>query len=221
MQNAAREPQTNGQTTVQFGHRTQNPAANRTFDKRARPLGPFDADRDLAAKAPISAARLAAEAAFGAPPFQPTPASQAQITVRRARYGVVAQQPVADAVAVAELTGKGPRVFRVEPAFAVATTAAVATASAAPTRRRRSSPDKQPGQVVHVVHLQPARPEAPAPAAPLADSLVAALARVAPVLESIQRAQSFHFIDDRFDPAWRRLSKQAEELLNEVKAIVR
>ena len=51
--------------------------------------------------------------------------------------------------------------------------------------------------------------------------LSAELARVAPVLQAIQRAQSFVFIDDSFEQQWERLSLQADVLLVQLRALGR
>ena len=49
-------------------------------------------------------------------------------------------------------------------------------------------------------------------------ALAVELARLAPVLEAIQRAQSFCFIDERVEQKWQRLSAQAKLLLVQLQA---
>ena len=198
----------------------------------------FGLDGEPPPAASVSAARLAAEAAFAAPTFQPTAHTPALVTVRRARLGMVARQadgddarptsgtppsshPASDDRSFADVMGKAPRVFRLETARSASTApAAVATLPVVAKRQRRTAPDKRPGQVLHVVHMQPQPPQPPmattAAARPL--TLLAALARVAPVLDAIQHAQSFSLLDERFEQAWQRLLKQADQLLAQLRS---
>ena len=229
----------NGPRPVHFQQRTQNSSANRTFGKRAQPLAAFNPDREPAATRidirPTSAARLAAEAAFTAPHFHPLPTSQAQITVRRTRVGALVMQPPADGST--PVTGsdansqraKRPRVFRVDPQHPAAAAASVPpqrpqetppadrSATASKTRKRRVTADKQPGPISHVVHTLPIQAK-PTPFEPQLHTLIPKLASVMPILESIERTQSFWFIDDRFAKEWHRLWQQAEEIRQELQA---
>ena len=202
---------------------------------RARPLAAADRDLDPvhAPAAPISAARLAAEAAFAAPAlFQPTRPTTAHVTVRRARLGPLSVPAWAGEVLPSvEPQGKAPRVFRLDAVHATAPTPAAPAAAAAAAnstppagirRRRRVATDKLPGQVLHVIHIPTRQPEpVPAVAAARPGMLSAELARVAPVLQAIQRAQSFVFIDDSFEQQWERLSLQADVLLVQLRALGR
>ncbi len=141
--------------------------------------------------------------------------------MRRARRGVL-DRPVDAQGALAfdgfaEPKGKAPRVFRLETARSVATPpAAVPTLPAVVKRQRRIAADKRPGQVLHVVHIQPQQPKTAAAAGSVL--LSDELARLAPVMEAIQRAQSFWVVDERFEQEWQRLSKQADQLLLQLHA---
>ena len=181
-----------------------------------------DLQQSKPAAAPTSAARLAAEAAFAAPDKLPEIGSTpAQVTVRRAKLAVWARPvPAADAPPAAELVGKAPRVFRLQAAQAPAPAPAPAGVSplpAAARRQRRVAADKRPGQVLHVVHIQ-TRPAEVAAVAARSAALAVELARLAPVREAIQRAQSFCFIDERVEQKWQRLSAQAKLLLVQLQA---
>ncbi len=162
------------------------------------------------AAAPLSAARLEAEAAFAAPQLRLTPAIQAQVTVRRTRLLVVPEKEVAGDAPAAEPAAKSPRVFRVEAAHsAESALAGPALQPPVTKRRRRAAVGKAPGEVFHVVRAQPA--------VPALAFLVAELASVAPVLDLIRRAQSLWFIDDRLAKDWQRLSKRADVLLAQLR----
>ena len=87
-------------------------------------------------------------------------------------------------------------------------------------RRRRVSADKRPGPVSHVVHTSPVHRETQ-PAELQHDALIAELASLTSILESIKRAQSFWFIDGRFAKEWQRLSQQADEIRKELQAQLR
>jgi len=198
----------------------------------------------------MSAARQAAEAAFAAPRLHPAPPTQAQVTVRRDRLAAGAAPGAEPAAAdnagpATEPAGKSPRVFRVELARAPqpVETAPAALAPlparprppAAATRNggpavvaaagqpRRIATDRRPGPVLHVVHAaRPALPQRAAEqAAPEMHTLVAELARVGQVLQSIGDVQALRFIDDRFADAWNRLSRTADDLHVELTAKLR
>lgn len=80
-------------------------------------------------------------------------------------------------------------------------------------RARRPAPDRRPGPVTHVLKAPP-RP--PPPAGQAAD-LAAQLARLAPVLAEIERAQAFQFLDDRHEADEQRLLERAAALARELK----
>lgn len=209
---------------MQFGSRTQHASANKILAKRAHKLMDGGATRDPAAVGALGAARLAAGAAFAAPQYLPSPTSQALITVRKARLGVLALQPAADVPGpVTVPAAKNPRVFRVDAAGSAASPAevqphrptresqpAVALTSIS-TLRRCVTAKKRPRPVLHVVHASPLRPE-PNPAEPPLDTLIATLASVTPILESIQRAQGFWFVSDFTAAKWEEVWARADEL---------
>lgn len=185
---------------------------------------------------PMSAARLAAEAAFAASPFDPAPPSQAQVTVRKSRLAVgslAVAMPPATATATnnspSALTSKGSRVFRVDASGSAPSGPAPVARPAGPTgadgpsidvsaRTRRIAIDKRPGPVLHVIHALPARSREIQAVPPTLETLIAELARVESVLESIHRAQTFTVIDDRYADEWQRLSQRAEEICKGLQA---
>lgn len=161
---------------------------------------------------------------------------KAQITVRRARGLTLAQPAVAEASPSAnEPIGKRPRVFRVEvardhqtlraaPAPGTPQDAASHRQADLPKqRKRRLAADKRPGPVVLVHSLpaplpfQPPQPLQPYRAAPRSAALLAGLEKITPTLAAIEEAQSFWFIDHGFDSHYQRLSKQADELLKQLR----
>ena len=190
----------------------------------------------------MSAARMAAEAAFAAPQFSLGPNFKAQITVRRARVPASAQPAAAEpSPPTDEPIGKRPRVFKVEAARdhhtlqaepAPGTPVNLADHRQADTpkqRKRRPADHKRPGPVV-LVHspppplpfqliqlIQPLQPSKPHKAAPRSEALLAGLEKITPTLAAIEQAQSYWFIDNRFDSHYQRLSKQADELLKQLR----
>ncbi len=179
---------------------------------------------------PMSAARLAAEAAFGPAPLlaeAPQPI-QAQVVVRRGR--AAALTPAAAAVdeagvdPSAPFAAKGPRVFRVEaaampvamltepvPSPVAANSSGSAAALAPKGRLRRATADQRPGPVLHVVHTLPPRPAASPPLLPVG-ALAARLALVEPVLAEIRRAQALLFVDHSQAGEWQRLGRVADAI---------
>jgi hypothetical protein len=178
----------------------------------------------------MSAARLAAEAAFGDRPQRTAPPNPALVIVRRARLAVDAGTAAASddtrPATQPQPVDKSPRVFRVDaapspkppdlPALDLVPPALTGQAVAAGARPRRTAAHKRPGPVLHVVHTLPARrPEVEAPATDLA-ALAAALDRVGLVLADIGRAQSFRVIDDHRSASWQQLSLQADAIRAEL-----
>ena len=171
----------------------------------------------------MSAARLAAEAAFAAPTLQPTSAPVTQITVRKRRTASLEPAPAqAQALAAVdphaeEALSAGPRTFRVEVVKEQGTEEAQGPAEAdaadADARgwRSRRAHQQRPGPVTHTVLELPARPVEPS-----VQQLKAELAEVGPVLEGIQRAQDTVFIDRVADTAWQELSSRVDALSLEV-----
>lgn len=174
-------------------------------------------------KPPMSAARLAAEAAFAAPAQpEPPPQAPAQVTLRRSRLAGGLDEAAGGGVASPSgmpPEAAGPRVFRVvaaPSAFALALAPrALLDGSAAPPavpRKRRVRAEQRPSPVV-VVQV------ATAPAAPLQpEALRAELQRAGALLEVAARAQAFHIDPHAFDRDWQRLSRRADELLKELQA---
>jgi hypothetical protein len=177
---------------------------------------------------PMSAARLAAEAAFAAPLFSAPPASApAQVTVRRAR-GPGLATAVADDVDTSSAgpsdssTAKGPRVFRIDAAPSAVTLVADdlptptawqgddAVVSRPTSRLRRTATDKRPGPVLHVVHTLPSRQVTSLQ--PLG-ALTTQLALLEPVLADIQHAQAFQFVDNSQASEWQRLGRVADDAI--------
>jgi len=177
-------------------------------------------------KPPMSAARLAAEAAFAAPAQpEPPPQAPAQVTLRRSRLaGGLDEAAGGGAVAPTGMPPEaaGPRVFRVVAAPSAAAPAVApralldeAVATPATPRKRRVRAEQRPSPVV-VVQVAPA----PAPAAPLQpEALRAELQRAGALLEVAARAQAFHIDPHAFDRDWQRLSRRADELLKELQAL--
>lgn len=185
----------------------------------------------------MSAHRLAAEAAFAAPPLSAPSPSQAQIAIRKARIAVLAAQPVVtdECQAALEPAAHRPRVFRVEAPRAVhsmqalgdskhtllAISAGDADADAVVVpRSRRAAADKRSGPVLHVVHALPARPPLE-PVAPSLRGLIAELANVEPTLDAIRCALSFEIVDRRTAVEYPRLSRVAEDIRSELEACLR
>lgn len=182
----------------------------------------------------MSAARLAAEAAFATfPSSEPrgTPASTAQVTVRRARLAAAApvlataaghrsdEQPAGE---------KSPRVFIIPAAPAAATTAGLpmqqglattetSRSSGTQQRKRRVAAEKRPGQVVVLMSATPRTVSTPLAPAPGWASLNAAMVGLTPLLEAISHAQSLQFIDQSRAHEWQRLAQRAEELMRQLR----
>jgi hypothetical protein len=184
----------------------------------------------------MSAARLAAEAAFAAPQYQPPPTAQAQITVRRMRPrdlpSVVA---ASDSTAAAESQTKGPRVFRLtaaKPSPLVGVQPNPSTSKQASvvdrdgdklrphSRPRRQAAYKKPGPVLHVVHTLPARPE-PQDKVPHFDSLAAQVQHIGVLLETAKRASKFRIVETSSTQEWQRLAKIASDIRREIKTQLR
>ena len=187
----------------------------------------------------MSAARLAAEAAFAAPRLDPSPPLQASVTVRRARPSRGAVETVTappSGVAEGPLDSRSPRVFRVEasmlrsptepegmdpPQLALLAPPAdrISPVATPVKRRRRIGVDKRPGPVLHLVHAVPAAQAARSDAAdaPVFDQLLAQLARVGELLQEIEQAQSFQFVSERFAPDWLQLSQTADAIREAIK----
>lgn len=191
--------------------------------------------------APMSAARLAAEAAFGAPLQVRPPVLQAQVTVRKARPldpsdepGTAESSP-ASTEGATEPSTKAPRIFRVDavrladPADTPAAEAARSSpapadndppaASVAP-RRRRVSPDKRPGPVLHVVQAVPVRKEPQADPLELAGGR-AASSRGTPGPATMTNPPAPVFINQRFAAEWQSLSRRVDDLHRQLKARLR
>ncbi len=191
----------------------------------------------------MSAARLAAEAAFAAPlPLSASP-ERVQVTVRRARLAAPVAEPAAvdDTRPAIEPTRKAPRVFTLEaaqaprqpdtplgvqslplpPASPAASIRSDAPATGARARIRRIAVDKRPGPVLHVLQSVPRQTRQAETTPPRLATLIDELARVGPVLESIAQAQSFRFIDDRFAMEWQQISQRADDLQMKLNALLR
>jgi hypothetical protein len=232
---------------VRFGDRKQNSFSKQTQPVPRRPATSRDANAkhaDGSDATPMSAARLAAEAAFAAPPLfstpSPTQSTSALVTVRRARGTALApaadeETDTAGESGHASSPVKGPRVFRVDAPVLVATAAdasrqpstwqadeAVPISSSPiwPTapRLRRSSTHKRPGPVLHVVHALPPRQELPL--LPLL-ALTAQLARVEPVLADIRFAQALRLMDNNQASEWQRLGRVADDIRQALQTMLR
>lgn len=184
----------------------------------------IDLETPGAPSSPMSAARLQAEAAFGAPPPPSAPAQQAQVIVKRSRAMVPDIGDTTSASTPAAADDKGPRVFRVDtlgsassmPTDAAATEQQTPLAGAAtPMRRRklrRIAVDKRPSAVVHIVHTPRPREPKPGELDPRLYRLGAELARLQPVLDDITRAQAMRFDADRHGADWSVLAKHLDQL---------
>jgi hypothetical protein len=189
------------------------------------------ADADPAAAAPMSAARLAAEAAFAGAQVHTLPLAPTQITTRRNRLALLAAPDAADEdSAAADGTEKRPRVFRVAAAAPVPAPAPVpATAQAIgvgettrhAARPRRLRSDKRSGPILQVLSPLPARPPEPAPSRSDWHLLRLELDRVGQTLQAIQTLVSWRIVDDRLADEWQRMSRQADELLVQLRKALR
>jgi hypothetical protein len=224
---------------VQSARTTHQAFANKTQRRQPQYGRPFGTEAHRPEVAPISAARLAAEAAFSSPQFSSIQNQQAQITVRRARILTHAEAPVAEGRSGTEAAvRKDPRVFR------IATTPTLQALPAEPApdsergpvanvltiqrrpRKRNFEANKRPGPVVVLVQQQPAlqpKPQPPEQAVEAMDSqtLTTSLDRFTPIMAAIQKAQSFRFMDDGTAPQWQRLSQRADELLTQLRGRTR
>lgn len=185
-------------------------------------------------ESPMSAARLAAEAAFAPPQARSAPSNEPLVIVKRARVlaqagpSLVAQTagPARQAEAI-EDRDKPPRVFRVHKP-SDPTECPPADPGQPARRRRRKPPEQRPGAVV----LRVVQTPADAPSTRAADpqgadrpdrwpryATIEALAAVGPVLDAIARAQAFQFIDERYALEWERLSRKAERLREDLQSM--
>jgi hypothetical protein len=172
--------------------------------------------------------------------LEPTPLSQAQVTVKRARAAapVLTAEAQGGSTLANQMTGPGPRVFRVQaaqtfepPQLQTPSPPADEPNPAPPVdlprsdrpkpqtagRSSRTATHKQPGPVLHLVHSIPPRPD-PESEQPQFGLWAAEMTRIGIVLDDIKRAQSFTFIDDDVAAEWRRLSRAASALHLEIKA---
>lgn len=195
-------------------------------------------------EAPKSAARLAAEAVFALPERELSPADAPQVVVRKARVVAAAAPmpmpiPMPQSPASAPPKAEVPRVFRVDtpidaqaalararfaqPAGAVPAAAVDAPAFERIARNKRIAVDKRPGPMVQLFQAPPTArsealvaPESAAEPQFQAQELLAQLAQLEPVFESIRHAQSLRLVDDQSARAWQRLSLQAETIRKQI-----
>jgi hypothetical protein len=187
----------------------------------------------------MSAARLAAEAAFAAPALRPPQPVEVQITLRRARGAEVppfepelqpksrASQTSADTPSAA----KAPRVFRVETAQTPRSQETAPAGNGLPhedalrdrslkpqttSQKRRKAKHMQPGPVLHVVHTLAVPGEAEQ-ARPRLDLMAAELVRIGKVLDEAKRAESLRFVPSGFSLEWERLWCRAENIHQYIK----
>jgi hypothetical protein len=188
-----------------------------------------------------SAARLAAEAAFGNPPAPQAPPRAVQIVVRRSRTPsqVVQSAASADLDPPVEAAVKRGRVFLVGGAHAPPSGEAtsplapppkadpkpkgdVASNASRPSRPRRSAVDKaRPGPLLQVSQAPRVQPPEAAPKPLGSDLLMAALAPVTPVLEFVARAQAFVVSDANIEIEWLRVSLRVAACQAELQARLR
>ena len=216
---------------ISISLRTDNATSNQAQGRRteANRLRGAQAYRGPETGEPLSAARLAAEAAFTATRLPQAPTQQARITVRRSKLpgGLAA---VADSVeqVVAEVAPRDARVFTIGPAHlgkaaAVSATAMQANAArsaadetpapeaARPRRLSRVPIDRRPGQVTQVVLVHTALDQPPQTAVRW-QVLNDDLRMLTPLLNDIRCAQSLSFIDSSFERHWDRLGQQAQQI---------
>jgi hypothetical protein len=121
-QTSAQTQRENGRTHVRFGYRSQNASSKKHPRPTSQPVPSSRVPDTSAAASPMSAARMAAEAAFSGPLFVAEPAllPPAHVTVRKARSAALVSADAAvairadDAALSSTATTKGPRVFRVD-----------------------------------------------------------------------------------------------------------
>lgn len=223
-----------GNTAVHDGYRNQHPDPVRPSRLGPEPeitLNKVGCD-ELSAS--MTAARLAAEAAFAAPVRRTEQIGQTLVVVRRARLAAPANGPVVSKPGPSDTDRdhKVPRVFRVGPTPAAHAVGAapdpaptphslpeidVTTASSPRPRRRRRSGDKLPGPVLHVV-----RDETPLiadqPGDPRLKELMAELINVGHSKVVPPPLQPFCVPDQRILAAWENLAQRVEALREEVRA---
>jgi len=232
-----------GSPNVHFGHRNQNAPSNKSHRGRAQPRPAPHPDSGRSA-APMSAARLAAEAAFAGPRLALAPPPPAQVVVRRARLAADAVEPVAKQPGdignspAPDPVGKGPRVFRIQAAQGMTAQDAAATnahqarvqrssmpadgpAAGVGPRSRRIGSDKRPGPVLHKVHTLPVLQRPDEGSATELDRLRARLAAVGQLLSTIGAAPSFQAVDEHFALEWQRLSLKADDIQRDLLALRR
>jgi len=160
---------------------------------------------------PRSAAWLAGERIFLAPPPQEEPATPVVVTVRRSKLGAQADEAADQRGAGAGSFGsKGPRVFRVdttgsETAPEPAPVLVAPEPEPAPAKlplRKRVGVDRRPGPVLQVFRAEPvvqedAPPDEERPFNEQASALQAMLAEVTRIVADAQRAGSLRFVDER------------------------
>lgn len=176
----------------------------------------------------MSAARLAAEAAFAGPRDSATPANPAQVIVRRDRRAdPAAARPIGtgdNTNSAPADAGKGPRVFRVEGVRSPAPhdmPPADPAVTGVVQRSRRIATDRRPGPVLHQVHATPLPQRAAGPWASALDLLRSRLADVGQLLRAVAHAQSLQFVDERFDLEWQQLSRKADGIRQDLQALRR
>lgn len=181
-----------------------------------QPHGSLEADVSGISK---SSAWLLAEGAF-AMPHRPAAVAAALVTVRKSRVPFLSTPPPAPlnegASATSPQEGKGARVFRIETATGEVDADPQPQSPSPPAAegpgpmfpmsslKKRISVDKRPGPVLRIV-VPPIEPAAELDQIHLASSgmskaeltaLVRMLAELDPILDGIQRARMFQFIDE-------------------------
>jgi hypothetical protein len=181
-----------------------------------------------AQREPMSAARLAAEAAFSAPPSPATATdAPAQVTLRKSRWVLGTDELAAgntngDAAgnaAGAASAGKSARVFRVNAEPVAVVNRVHETASAVP-RTRRLDADKRPGPVVHLVQALPAREAVALMPAPSPQAMRAELHQVGLLLQAAERASALRFDVDSPAQEWQRLSQKIDSLQRDLEQVL-
>jgi hypothetical protein len=204
-------------------HRPGLPRADRfgtDTQPQPKPQGP----------AAYSAARLAAEAAFAAPPAHSAAAAApatdglpALVTIKRARLALAVPSLVNNpALPVVDTTlpttqeapaNIAPRVFRVdarsgpadEQPAALQVDGAAQTDPASNKQRRQNH--RRPGPVT--THVLPVVRAVPAPDL---QTVRAQMAELTATLQAIQQAQALQLLDPSFDRQWQALLRQARAL---------
>lgn len=179
--------------------------------------------------APVNAARLAAEAAFSAPPCdEPKPANNALVIVKKKRHVDLASAVLPTADNAGHDADRAPRIFRVPGAPHPESHEDVAVEASAPRRARRPAGTRSGPAVVLASAPAASSVDLAALALELEtsmaarehaaaeeqlDRLQAQLSQLDNVLAGIAKAREFSLSDNHVSGQWQALTQTADRLL--------